>query len=299
MRDQVDKIIKRIHDLPTLPLVYKRVSDLLRNPYTSASDVAAVIAEDQVITTKLLRLVNSAHYGFPEKVETINRAVSLVGMQAVKDLVLATTVMDLFHDHQLENWTTAEFWRHSLGVGVTATALARALGYGDEAEEYFVAGLIHDIGKVVWMEHFHVELFEVLTLAHEKRITMFEAEQKVFSFTHARAGRMLGKRWGLPDRLIETIAWHHEPRLAEKHPRYAAVVHIADAIANGMRLGSSGNGCVPEIRPEAPEICGLRPDHVTDVIDSIDAEYRDALTMLAFWDENEKAEASDGLAQEV
>lgn len=299
MRDQVDKIIKRIHDLPTLPLVYKRVSDLLKNPYTSASDVAAVISEDQVIATKLLRLVNSAHYGFPEKVETIKRAVSLVGMQAVKDLVLATTVMDLFHDHQLENWTTAEFWRHSLGVAVTSTALARVLGCGEESEEYFVAGLIHDIGKVVWMEHFHVELYEVLTLAHEKRMPMVEAEQKVLSFTHARAGRMLGKRWGLPDRLIETIAWHHEPRLADKYPRYAATVHIADAIANGMRLGSSGNGRVPEIRDEAIEITGLRPDHVADVIDAIDAEYRDALTMLAFWDEDEKTEVAGDLAKSV
>ena len=296
MRDQVDKIVKRIHDLPTLPLVYKRVSDLLRNPYTSASDVAAVVSEDQVITTKLLRLVNSAHYGFPEKVETINRAVSLVGMQAVKDLVLATTVMDLFHDHQLENWTTAEFWRHSLGVGVTTSALAKTLGYGEEAEEYFVAGLIHDIGKIVWMEHFHVELYEVLALAHEKRITMFEAEQKVMNFTHARAGRMLAKRWGLPDRLVETIAWHHDPRLAEKYPRYAATVHIADAVANGMHLGSSGNGCVPPLRPEAIEMTGIGPHHLPDALDAVYAEYKDALVMLSFWDEEEKSEIADDLA---
>ena len=296
MRDQVDKIVKRIHDLPTLPLVYKRVSDLLRNPYTSASDVAAVVSEDQVITTKLLRLVNSAHYGFPEKVETINRAVSLVGMQAVKDLVLATTVMDLFHDHQLENWTTAEFWRHSLGVGVTTSALAKTLGYGEEAEEYFVAGLIHDIGKIVWMEHFHVELYEVLALAHEKRITMFEAEQKVMNFTHARAGRMLAKRWGLPDRLVETIAWHHDPRLAEKYPRYAATVHIADAVANGMHLGSSGNGCVPPLRPEAIEMTGIGPHHLPEALEAVHAEYKDALVMLSFWDEEEKSEVSDDLA---
>ena len=296
MRDQVDKIIKRIHDLPTLPLVYKRVSDLLRNPYTSASDIAAVISEDQVITTKLLRLVNSAHYGFPEKVETINRAVSLVGMQAVKDLVLATTVMDLFHDHQLENWTTAEFWRHSLGVAVTSCALAKTLGYGQESEEYFVAGLIHDIGKVVWMEHFHVELYEVLAMAHERRMTMVQAEQTILSFTHARAGRMLAKRWGLPDRLVETIAWHHDPRLAEKFPRYAATVHIADVIANGMHLGSSGNGRVPELRPEAVEICGLQAHHVPEMLEVVWNEYKDALVMLSFWDEDEKTEVRDDLA---
>ena len=297
MRDQVDKIIKRIHDLPTLPLVYKRVSDLLRNPYTSASDIAAVIAEDQVITTKLLRLVNSAHYGFPEKVETITRAVSLVGMQAVKDLVLATTVMDLFHDHQLENWTTAEFWRHSLGVAVTSSTLARTIGMSSESEEYFVAGLIHDIGKVVWMEHFHVELYEVLAEAHDKRLTMLEAEQKQLNFTHARAGRMLAKRWGLPDRMVESIAWHHEPRLAEKHPEFAAVVHVADCVANAMRFGSSGNGRVPELKPEALEICRLGPHHVPDLLEAVVPEYEDALLLLSFWDEEEKTSVQGELSR--
>lgn len=295
MRDQVDKIIKRIHDLPTLPLVYKRVSDLLRNPYTSASDVAVVISEDQVITTKLLRLVNSAHYGFPEKVETITRAVSLVGMQQVKDLVLATTVMDLFHDHQLENWTTAEFWRHSLGVAVISSSLAKQLGMEAQAEEFFVAGLIHDIGKVVWMEHFHLELFEVLAVAHSQRLTMYEAEQQRLNFTHARAGRMLAKRWGLPDRMVETIAWHHEPRLAEKFPHYPAMVHVADCIANAMRFGSSGNGRVPELRSDALEICGLAAHHVPELLECVTGEYEDALLLLSFWDEDEKSEVKSEL----
>ncbi len=297
MRDQVDKIIKRIHDLPTLPLVYKRVCDLLRNPYTSASDIAAVIGEDQVITTKLLRLVNSAHYGFPEKVETITRAVSLVGMKAVKDLVLATSVMDLFQDQEIENWTTAEFWRHSLGVAVTSSTLARHVDMAHEAEEFFVAGLIHDIGKIVWIEHFPEELYQVLHLARKKRITMIEAEQIQLNFTHARAGRLLAKRWGLPDRLIETIAWHHDPRLAEKNPEFAALVHIADAMANGLRLGASGNGRVPAIKPEALEICRLVPERVEEILQAVVPEFEDSLLLLAFLDEDEKTSVENELSR--
>lgn len=295
MRDQVEQIIKRVHDLPTLPLTYKRVSDLLRSPYTSASDVAAVIGEDQVITTKLLRLVNSAHYGFPEKVETITRAVSLVGMRAVKDLVLATSVMDLFAEGEVEGFTVAEFWRHSLGVAATASAIARYVDPGQD-EEYFVAGLIHDIGKIVWIEYFPAELYEVLALAKHERLPMVEAESRKLNFTHARAGRMLAKRWGLPDRLVETIAWHHDPRLAEKHPHFAAVVHLADCIANAMHLGSSGNGCVPAIRPEALEICRLKTEDLADLLRKVQEEYEDSLLLLSFWDEEEKAEVTGELS---
>jgi putative nucleotidyltransferase with HDIG domain len=295
LRDEVDKVIKRIHELPTLPLVYKRVSDLLRNPYTSASDVAAVISEDQVITTKLLRLVNSAHYGFAEKVETITRAVSLVGMQAVKDLVLATSVMDLFHNDDAGDWTVVEFWRHSLAVAVASSAIAEAV---DDpcVEEYFVAGLIHDIGKIVWIEYFQPEFYEVLALAKDKRMPMIEAEKQRLGFTHARAGRLLAKRWKLPERLIETIAWHHDPRLADKNPRFPALVHVADVIANAMHLGKSGNGCVPPLSPEALEICGLKPQDVPQLMPLIQESYKDSILVLSFWDASEKSEIEGDLS---
>ncbi len=296
MRDEVDKVIKRIHELPTLPLVYKRVSDLLRNPYTSASDVAAVISEDQVITTKLLRLVNSAHYGFSEKVETITRAVSLVGMQAVKDLVLATSVMDLFHNNDEPGaWTVVEFWRHSLAVAVASSCIAEAVE-DPHVEEYFVAGLIHDIGKIVWIEYFPDEFKDVLDIADSNRLPCIEAEKQRLGFTHVRAGRLLAKRWKLPERLIETIAWHHDPRLADKHPRFPALVHVADVIANAMHLGKSGNGCVPPLAPEAMEICGLSPSDVPHLLPKIHDAYQDSILMLSFWDASEKQEIEGDLS---
>ena len=108
---------------------------------------------------------------------------------------------------------------------------------------------------------------------------------------------MLAKRWGLPDRLVETIAWHHDPRLAEKFPQFASIVHISDCIANGMRMGSSGNGRVPELKPEALEICGLKPHHIPDLLADVDVEYSDALTMLAFWDEAEKSDVEGELSK--
>lgn len=295
MRDEVDKVIKRIHELPTLPLVYRRVSDLLRNPYTSASDVAAVISEDQVITTKLLRLVNSAHYGFTEKVETITRAVSLVGMQAVRDLVLATSVMDLFHHDQPGDWTVVEFWRHSLAVAVASSAIAEMVE-DPCVEEYFVAGLIHDIGKIVWIEHFPAEFYEVIEAAQSQHRPMIDVEKERLGFTHVRAGRLLAKRWKLPERLIETIAWHHEPRLADKHPRFASLVHVADVLANAMHLGKSGNGCVPALSPEALELCGLKAQHVPQLLRNIDEAYQDSILMLSFWDTDEKAEIEGDLS---
>lgn len=295
MRDDVDKIIKRIHELPTLPLVYKRVSDLLRNPYTSASDVAAVISEDQVITTKLLRMVNSAHYGFAEKVETVTRAVSLVGMQAVRDLVLATSVMDLFQGNEVDDWTVVEFWRHSLGVAAASKCIAETLE-DPRVEEYFVAGLIHDIGKIVWIEHFQMEFYETLTFAKDKRIPVIDAEREKMGFTHVRAGRLLAKRWRLPERLVETIAWHHEPRLAEKHPDFPALVHVADVLANAMHLGKSGNGRVPPLAPEALQICGLGAHHVPELLPRIREAYDDSLILLSFLDMEERREVEDDLS---
>lgn len=294
MRDRVDKVIRRIHDLPTLPSVYKRVNDLLQNPYTSANDIAAVVSEDQVITTKLLRLVNSAHYGFPEKIETVSRAVSLVGMQAVRDLVLATSVMDLFHEEKVEGWSLGEFWRHSLGVAVASRAVAGALKHPQQ-EEFFVAGLIHDIGKVVWLQYFREELVQVLAESQRQRKTMITVENELLGINHSRVGRLVAKHWGLPDRLIDAIAWHHDPRLSESHMSFVSVIHVADCLANALRMGSSGNGISPWIRPDAWEALGLKPHQFETLVRAIDADFEDSLLLLSFWDEEEKQQVEGDL----
>ncbi len=296
MRDQVDKVIKRMQDFPTLPVVYRRINELLRNPYTSASDISAVVSEDQVITTKLLRLVNSAHYGFPKKIETVTRAVSLVGSKALSDLVLATSVMDLFQDESVDNWSLTDFWRHSLGVACAARAIARRTAH-PESEIFFVSGLIHDIGKIVWLQYFPEELSSTIDYSAEKKIPLYRAESERLKINHARIGRMVAKHWSLPERLSEAVAYHHEPLRSERHADFVSVIHVADCLANGLRLGFSGNGVVPAILPEAWELTGLKKEDIEPLLIHIDQDYEESMLLLSFQDENEKKDVKDSLSR--
>jgi HD-like signal output (HDOD) protein len=296
VRDRIQKVLRQVNDLPTLPIIYKRVSDLMRNPKTSAAEIAAVISQDQVITVKLLRLVNSVHYGFQEKIETVTRAVSLVGMRSLRDLILATSVMDLFKEgRHLASFDVNEFWKHSLGAASAAQSIARLRGLEGE-EEYFVGGLIHDIGKIVLLEHFPQEMDQILGEVKASGLQMIEVENKLLGVNHARIGRMLCKHWNLPGRYLEAVAWHHDPRCADGHGDFVAAVHVANSIACGLRLGEDGNTRIPPILPQAWEMTGLPLAEMDELVTRTAESYEEALLVLSGWNEQTRERVSGELA---
>lgn len=240
------RIVQRIADLPALPIVVPQVLRLVEDQRASAGDLARVIGSDQALATRVLRLANSAFYGFRREIVTINHAVVLLGFDTVKSIVLAATVCEtLKEDGTASSFSREQFWLH---VGATASAarlIAKSLRVSD-AEAAFVGGLLHDVGKVVLDRFFHSRYAEAARVAVETPCLIRDAEASLFSVNHADVGRWLAERWRFPAAIVEPIACHHQPAAAGPDCRtLTAIVHLADALSRNAGIGSGGDVLVP------------------------------------------------------
>lgn len=278
-------LIAESPELRSPPLVYRRLMEVLNHPRGGAGDVANVISQDMALTARLLKLVNSAFYSFPRKIETVSQAVSVVGTSQVRDLSLATSVADAFKNLPSDLIDVDAFWRHSLACGVAARAIA-GLRSETNVERFFVAGILHDLGRLVLIMRAPDEARLVMQRAQERGALLFETEREVIGFDHGRVGGALMEHWTMPDSLREAVRFHHEPAKAERFPVEAATVHVADIIANGLQLGGSGERFVPPMSASAWASLGVDPLMIPFAVDQIDREYAASLHFLGLEGEN-------------
>jgi putative nucleotidyltransferase with HDIG domain len=252
--------VQRIVDLPTLPLVIPQVFRLVEDRRSSAGDLARVIGSDQSLASRILRLANSAFYGFRREITSINHAVVLLGFDTVKSIVLAATVFDTLKDaDSASSFDREQFWLHVVATATAARVVARALRVADP-EAAFVGGLLHDIGKVVLDRYFHRRYAESARLATESPCPIREAEVAVFGVDHAEVGGWLAERWRLPRPIIEPVTFHHRPAAgAREHWGVSASVHLADILARNAEIGSGGDKLVPLPDPEVLARLHVRP----------------------------------------
>ena len=209
--DRLRKITESIIGLPTLPTVITQMIGLVDNPQTSARDVSRLISTDQALTAKILKLANSAFYGFPREIATVNHAVVVLGFETVKSLGLSVSVLERFASGgNSSNFDRQKFWEHCIACGVAARLLAGKLRYRIQGEA-FAAGILHDIGKLVLSQYFVEEFTEIMEVMRREDIYIGEAEERVLGVSHAEVDSWLAERWNLPDQLVETIAFHHTP----------------------------------------------------------------------------------------
>ena len=244
--------------VPSLPQIYQQLTVALDNPRSSTRHIADVIGSDSGLTARLLRLVNSAFYCFPSKVESIAHAVTLVGTQQIRDLALATSVMQMFKGIPADFVDMKAFWLHSVATGVVARVLA-SQRHEPNPERYFVAGVLHDIGRLLMYRAWPDETRAVLGQARRTRGPLLEIEREVFGFDHGLAGGVLLHTWDLPPALTEMTRYHHAPDAAGAHAEEAAVMHVADVVAAALELGHSGDDAVPRLSPLAWERLALQP----------------------------------------
>jgi len=266
-------------ELGSPPLVYRRLMEVINHPRGGAGDVANVIREDTALTARLLKLVNSAFFAFPKKIETVSQAVSVVGTSQVRDLALATSVTDLFKGIPSDLIDVEDFWKHSLAVGVAARVIA---GLRSEAniERFFVAGILHDVGRLVFLLRAPEKTREVIVRARQREALLFETEREMFGFDHGRMGGTLMDHWKMPDALREAIRLHHEPHRAERYPIEAATIHVADVVATGLQMGSSGERYVPPISAGAWAKLGVDPGMMGFVVEDVERQYGAAVHLL-------------------
>jgi len=273
-------LLKGMHGLGSLPGIYLKLAEVVSDPRSSASDVGRIIAEDPGLTARLLKLVNSAMYNFPSRIETVSHAISIVGTAQLQDLALATSVIRLFANLPQGLVTMESFWRHSVACGVIARALASRRREAN-VERFFVAGLLHDIGRPVMYMQVPDQSRIVLTRSRETRSPLFRLEQETFGFDHTHVGHALLDLWKLPPSLREAVAQHHHPDRAQRFPVEAAVIHVADIMANALGLGSSGEAGIPPLVSSAWQLIGLPPAIVPDLLEECERHYEAAVRVIA------------------
>lgn len=227
----IDSILGRVDDLPELPQVASKILQLINDPETSAQDLAQIISTDQALTARVLRLCNSAYYGFSRKVTTVSEGVTILGFSAIKSLVLIATAYGTVSQSLIGyGLKPGELWSHSLATGEYARTIARQLDY-ESPEVAFTAGLLHDIGKIVLNAHALPEIYRANNLCMGQQIPVHEAEVQVLGFSHAEVGAKLAEKWNLPAILCEAIAGHHDAP-AESVPHLAVIVNLASHMAD-------------------------------------------------------------------
>jgi putative nucleotidyltransferase with HDIG domain len=273
--ERVQKILGRIKALPTLSLVVAKVIQVVSNPLTSASDLSAIITVDQALTAKVLRLANSAFYGFPFRIKNITQAVSILGFDTIRNLALTVSVYKVFTGEAGVEFSHAEFWKHCVGVAICANLLAKKIKY-KSPEGAFTAGLLHDIGKTFFDQYMHKEFRDALKLAKESRISLNEAEKSIIGLDHALIGKWMAEKWNLPPELKSGIASHHTPELEEEEPVMAHIIFAANILCKKKNVGFSGDDISKPFSKETRELLSLDEDGELMVMEALEKELKEA-----------------------
>ncbi|GEM_PF-228556 len=280
LRSNLATVLSDPDQLPTVPAIYHRLAQIIDDPKTTVNEVSDVVGSDPVCASRVLRLVNSPFYGMRGQVTTVSQGVKLLGFETVRSLVLAITSEGVFGGQKGANARTAEqLWYHSIGVGVAARVIAKQRKVVDP-ELAFIAGLLHDIGKIVLLRCAPEALSETMEAAAVEQIAFIEAENKVCGINHTRVGGMLGERWGFPPNLVEATTLHHRPDQAKVHPELAAVVHVADSIGRALDIGSGGDALAPPLHRSARALLKLDSARLTDIMLNVDEDYPNVKALL-------------------
>ncbi len=261
--------------LGSLPIICNKLLDVLNDPRSSATDVAEVISNDTDLSARLLRIVNSAFYGMRSKIDTVTRAVAILGGNQLLSLAMGMSVVNFFKDVPGDLVDMQSFWRHSVACGVASRLLA-SHRKTPNTERFFVAGLLHDIGRLVLFRELPEHAGQALALAASERIPLFEAEKKVLGFGHEKLGGVLLRSWKFPVSLEKNVYFHHAPHKAANRPE-ASIIHLADMMVNALELGSSGERLVPPLSAQAWEALELPPGVIAQIALQVNCQVEEIL----------------------
>ncbi|HOE95820.1 MAG TPA: HDOD domain-containing protein [Candidatus Sumerlaeota bacterium] len=276
----LDRLIKKVEDLPPLPDIVVKLLHASRDPNVSTRDMVELIKHDPALTIKVLRLCNSSYYGLPRKINSIQEALVYIGTDTLVNFVLAGCLSSFYQQAQDGyGLSKGELWRHSVGCAIASQRIA-SRDNPDVTGQAFTAGLIHDIGKILLDAYVGQEIETILRLVEEESISFAEAEKRVLGFSHTEAGCELARHWNLPEPLIEAIAYHQMPDAAKLAPKLVAQVHLGNILCISFGIGVGSDGLAYTFHPHALAAIGMEVSDLFRLSLDVHDDYKKAEELI-------------------
>ena len=272
------QIVSQIHVLPSLPAVVMELLGSIGQSNADINQLSAIVSKDQALSAKALRLANSSFYGMQRKVTTMPQAVSILGMNSLRTLITAAAVIGRFPRNIQGDFDFQGFWQHSIATAVCARLIAKRVGINPESA--FMAGLLHDIGRLVLVTGFPVQYETAMHYRAEHDCAMLEAERQILSCDHAAVGHALAEHWRFPPAIQMAVAGHHAPD-QQWRGGLTNLVHVADAIVHALDLSANEDELVPSISPNAWNSLGLDQEAMLQILGETELQFNEMCQILA------------------
>jgi len=297
---RVEKVLERVTELPFSPVAGK-ILELARDDRVGAREIARIITQDQAFTARLLKIANSPYYGQTRAVTTVSQAIPVLGINTISSLATVLGSFAYAANDDGAILTMRELWEHSIGCAIWGRHLARQIGQRG-AEETFIAGLLHDIGKSVFYRFFKKEFLEAVAIAQAEGIDLADAERRLFDTDHAAAGAIVAAKWNLPPVLIQTIKYHHAPfapreNLDPEMRKTVALIHVADLLSDHFQIGCGMEPKVRSVGAEVWEFLGLDLGICQDLLGAVLGEVSEFRKICNLFSVSQSASASPASAR--
>ena len=260
-----EAIVEKLEELPTLPTIVYELSKIINDPLSSTSDVEKIMSNDQSLTTKVLKLVNSAYYAIPGGVSSLDRAIAYAGFDTVHQLVLSASILKALETKGgPSTFDINEFWKHSLGVAIAAETIAKFVRH-PTPQDLFTCGLVHDMGKVALFTLAPETVEEVSHLANTKGLSFHEAEAELEVPSHNMVGYLLAQKWTLPTQFMASIKYHHQENpalrggLSSEINQVVDIIYLANLLTHALKYGSSGHSKILGVPKEVLQRLTIDP----------------------------------------
>lgn len=282
--------LKTVTDLPTLSVVVQKLREAVNDPESDAQRMARIMNDDPVIASRVIKLVNSALYGLPEPVDNLQHAITCLGMKEITNIAITTAILDVFRAKGKGVFDRKIFWRHCICVGIANTILYEeckgSLASNFTKDALHLAGVIHDIGKILYGRYFHKEYVDIVRISNETQTPLFMVEKDVLGVDHAEIGAWLLRKWKFPENLIAAVRWHHEPQKAEKKDKeIVGLCHAANYLCNLEHLGFGGEQPPPQVDGYVWMLTGIKIDDLPKITERLRDEARHSEVLLSCLDE--------------
>lgn len=277
----INKIIYEIQEFPTLPSIYLRLSKAIERQNSTAEELSQIISYDQAASSKILKVANSSLYSLRGKITSISQAIFHIGFMEVKNLVLTMGIMEIFKSENYSNvFSAIELWKHSIAVGVITRNIGCHLKIKN-LDDYFISGIIRDIGKLALLKAAKEEYLNVVEYAYNNDISISQAETEILGLNHNAAGEMIAEKWNLPNSVKIAIKFHHYPVREKADDQLSSIVYISNIAAKLYKMGETGDHIIPEI-PEAVWDNLNLPDNIfTELLPKFTHNFEETLSIFS------------------